>query len=263
MDMKTGIQYNINITKNEIKAADLDILGAEYGELFFAGGAKVVRINYTMLEQAVLDGALDDLSISGTEILVTETIGLKTKDEIEKLTSLLIKCLPGFKSAGLSVCIENGYVTDGTKIYEGPLGSGVSLSAYIDRLNEKAGEEFFKAAFNIGCARALRLQIIEHVKALGNKISVLYVSDNDGKADLRQMPYTFTSVHSINSAGWEDLMDHFSTYAQEIFIIGDVRGTFAVSPKELKGTFLSLIGEILGEWKSSNDYEQIELPVNA
>ena len=260
--MKIGLQYNTGITKKEIREAGLDILGAEYDELFFAGGANVVRISASKLEQAVLDGALEDLFISGTKVLVIETVGISSADEAGKLSSLLLKCIPGFKAKDITVCIENGFIPDGERIYRGPLGDGTALAAFIDELNRKAGEEFFGAAFNTGCARVLRLQLTEHVKALGNRIRVLYLSDNDGKNDLRQLPYTFTTVHGTNCAGWDELIGIFKDQPQDVFIMEDVRGTFAVCPQELKGTFLQLAKAVLDDWKEQMDGQQISLPIN-
>ncbi len=259
--MKIGLQYNTRVTKKEIRDAGIDILGAEYEELFFAGSAKVVRINAAKLEQAVLDGALENLSISGTEVLVTETIGLKNREEVDKFAALLIKCMPGFKDKGLTVCIENGYLPEGEKIYRGPLADGSALAQFIDDLNDKAGDDMFKAAFNVGCARALKLQIPEHIKALGSRIRVLYISDNDGNKDLRQLPYTFTTVHSINCAEWDAVTEYFNEYPQDVFIIGDLKGTFAVCPAELKSTFLQLAKAVLGEWESRMENRQITLPI--
>ena len=259
--MKYGLQYNINVTKSEIRNAGLSIAGAEYDELPFAGTAPVVRISCSKLEQAVLDGAIEDLSISGVKILVIETIGLENAEDAGKLSSLLIKCLPGFRSGKLEVCIENGYLVKNVRIKRGALSDGSALARFTDCLNEKAGEVFFKTAFNVGCARALKLQIPEHVKALGNTISVLYLSDNDGRCDLRQMPYTFTSVHGVNSAQWDVLSEYFSGYMREVFIIGDIRGVFEVSPPELKSTFLGLMAAILDEWKKNTENGQIMLPV--
>ncbi|MBO4375095.1 MAG: hypothetical protein J5829_08330 [Lachnospiraceae bacterium] len=259
--MRTGLQYNIHVTKNEIRNAGIDILGAEYEEYPFAGSAAVVRISHSRLEQAVLDGALDDLSLCGAEVLVIETIGLKDAREAEDLLKLLIRCAPGFKDRGLAVCIENGYAEEAGKIYRGALGDGTALAAFLGSLNEKAGEEMFGAAFNVGCARLLRLQITEHMKALGKKIRVLYLSDNDGRYDLRQMPYTFTTVHSTNCAQWEEILEYVSSLPEEIFVIGDIRGTFASSPAELKGSFLDLFAAVLEEWNSSTKDRQITLPI--
>lgn len=247
--MEFGLQYNIHVTKNEIRESGLKILGAEYRELPFAGAAPVIRIGCFELEEALLEGALDDLHFSGVKYLVIETIGLKEGFEAERLKRILCRHAPVFAQKEIGVCIENGYVTDRDRVYRGVLSDGGALAGFVDTLNKDSGTDIFRAAFNVGCAELLLLRVMDHARALGNRTKVIYISENDGRDDLRQFPCTFTFLRGAPQVNWFGFLGFFMRENPDVICIGDIRGTFAACPKELGRTYLELFAAMASEWE--------------
>ncbi len=247
--MEFGLQYNIHVTKNEIRESGLKILGAEYRELPFAGSAPVIRIGCFELEAALLEGALDELHMSGVKYLVIETIGLREAFEAERLKRILVKHAPILQEKEIGVCIENGYVVERERVYRGVLSDGGTLARFVDELNEKSGTEIFRAAFNVGCAELLLLRVSEHARALGKRTKVIYISENDGRDDLRQFPFTFTFLKGAPLVNWYRFTGYYMRENPDVFCIGDIKGTFAACPKELGRTYLNLFAAICNEWE--------------
>lgn len=82
----------------------------------------------------------------------------------------------------------NGHMIRG--IYSDPY----KLSLLIDSLNEECGKNSFALCLNIGECNLVGQNIYEFCKVAGNRIKAVCVSENDGKEELRLMP--FSSSHA-------------------------------------------------------------------
>ena len=62
----------------------------------------------------------------------------------------------------------------------------------IDEMNDKYGAEVMGFCFDTGHANLVGIKFQEFIQTLGSRLKVLHVHDNDGMADLHQVPFTFT-----------------------------------------------------------------------
>lgn len=121
----------------------------------------------------------------------------KTEEFIEYLA-------PMAKEFGITICIENLYSNIGSHIIEGPCCDARKAATRIDRINEKYGAEVLGFCFDTGHANLIGLDFEDFITTLGSRLKVLHIHDNDGAADLHQIPFTFTKSHdNIASTDWE------------------------------------------------------------
>ena len=125
----------------------------------------------------------------------------KTEEFIEYLA-------PIAKELGITICIENLYSEIGCHIIEGPCCDARKAASRIDRINEKYGAEVLGFCFDTGHANLIGLDFEDFITTLGSRLKVLHIHDNDGIADLHQIPFTFTkSRDNISSTDWEGFIN--------------------------------------------------------
>ncbi len=109
--------------------------------------------------------------------------------ETEKFLNYLA---PMAKEMGITICIENLYDSMGGHLVEGPCCNVKKAVERIDRMNDKYHAEVLGFCFDIGHANLVGIDFESFITDLGNRLKVLHIHDNDGIADLHQIPYTFT-----------------------------------------------------------------------
>lgn len=90
------------------------------------------------------------------------------------------------------MCIENIYTSVGNHIVEGPCCDARKAAERIDAMNEKYGAQVLGFCLDTGHANLVGLDMEDFIRTLGTRLKVLHIHDNDGVADLHQIPYTFT-----------------------------------------------------------------------
>ena len=124
--------------------------------------------------------------------------------EWQKTEELIEYLAPMAKELGVTICIENLYNSVGNLIIEGPCCDAGKAASRIDRINEKYGAEVLGFCFDTGHANLIGLDFEDFITTLGSRLKVLHIHDNDGIADLHQIPFTFTkSRENISSTDWE------------------------------------------------------------
>lgn len=117
------------------------------------------------------------------------TFGMDT--ELKKNLEYFRMMIPLLKQCRVGVCLENLYESVGGRIVDGPCADPWEANAYIDALNAEAGEELFGLCLDIGHLQLTKRDPYEYIKAVGSRLKILHLHENDGKGDLHQMPYTF------------------------------------------------------------------------
>ena len=137
--------------------------------------------------------------------------GLKVKHfygteeaEWEATEKFLDRIFPMAKEMGITICVENIYTSAGKHILEGPCCDARKMAERIDRINEKYGAEVLGFCFDTGHANLVGIDFEKFILTLGKRLKVLHIHDNDGIADLHQVPFTFTRTRENNpSTDWE------------------------------------------------------------
>ena len=165
--------------------------------------------------------------------------------EWDKTRDFLMSIAPAAQESGVTLCVENLYNSIGGHMVEGPCTDAGLAAERIDRMNEQAGAEVFGFCFDTGHANLLGIDMERFITKLGTRLKVLHIHDNDGIADLHQLPYTFTKTRENASAtDWEGFLKglyqiHFDGVLS--FETAPVLETF---PEELKIDALQLIARI-------------------
>lgn len=114
---------------------------------------------------------------------------------------------PLAKELGLTLCIENLYTNIAGHIVEGPCCNARKAAERIDRLNEKYQAEVLGFCFDTGHANLVGIDMEGFIRTLGPRLKVLHIHDNDGIADLHQIPFTFTRTRKNKaSTDWEGFL---------------------------------------------------------
>ena len=86
--------------------------------------------------------------------------------------------------------LENMFVGRKGKMFAAICNESHSAAAYVDTLNEMAGEKRFGFCLDTGHALLAGLEIRRLMNDLGPRITCFHVHDNDGVSDCHQAPYT-------------------------------------------------------------------------
>ncbi|MBO7358400.1 MAG: sugar phosphate isomerase/epimerase [Clostridia bacterium] len=93
------------------------------------------------------------------------------------------------KKYDVIVCLENMFVNKGRKIYAAICQDPMEAAAYVDELNDIAGETRFGFCYDTGHGLLIGQDVYSALKVLGDRVVALHVHDNDGMDDRHVAPY--------------------------------------------------------------------------
>lgn len=115
-----------------------------------------------------------------------------SKEKEKELNFALYRALmPTAKKYGVTVCLENLFAGVNGRNVEGPCSDVSEACNYIDTLNAEAGEKVFGFCLDIGHSNLYGRNLKEYIIALGDRLSILHIHDNDGAGDLHMIPYSY------------------------------------------------------------------------
>ncbi len=112
------------------------------------------------------------------------------EDEWEYNIHLYSSLIPALRANGVMCCLENMYTHYRSKLMCGPCATASEANAYIDALNDLAGERLFGFCLDIGHAQLVSRDIRAFILQLGNNLACFHIHDNDGYEDQHLFPYT-------------------------------------------------------------------------
>ena len=152
---------------------------------------------------------------------------------------------PMAKEMGITICIENLYGGIGGHLLEGPCCDARKAAARIDRMNEKYQSEVLGFCFDTGHANLVGLDFEDFLTTLGSRLKVLHIHDNDGVADLHQIPFTFTRAReNVTSTDWEGFIRGLRKIGFDQVLSFETAPVLTAFPQELKAQALALIAQI-------------------
>lgn len=154
---------------------------------------------------------------------------------------------PMARELGITVCIENLYTGMGNHLIEGPCCNAGKAAERIDRMNDKYGTEVLGFCFDTGHANLVGLDMERFITTLGNRLKVLHIHDNDGIADLHQIPFTFAKTReNKSSTDWEGFIRGLKNIGFQGTLSFETAPVLTAFPDEMKQdvlAFLARIGE--------------------
>ena len=178
--------------------------------------------------------------------------GLKMKryigsEELEwqQTRRFLDKILPMAADMDIIVCIENLYESNGKHIVEGPCCNADKAAQRIDIINDEYGKEVLGFCFDTGHANLVGIDFESFITTLGSRIKVLHTHDNDGVADLHQLPFVFTKTReNTPSTDWNGFVAGLKKIQYEGTINFETAPVLKSFPEEMKGDALGMIAGV-------------------
>ncbi|MCR4909258.1 MAG: hypothetical protein K5985_10555 [Lachnospiraceae bacterium] len=234
--MKVGITYHEKLNGQLLSKSGFDGVSVD-----LAGtgrpGADMTALAFRIPWKTLGETALPD----NCEILVVDTCSLTEREEAKQLEEKLREHSREYALRGLTVCIENGVAYRSGRYVRGFYDDTAALTAASDRLNSGDSGRLFAAAFNIAYSNLLGQNPADELEALGDRLKVLYISDNDAMGDYRQLPYTFTRGRGILSTDWVGIIRAIVLLSFDGLLVADIPGTVENTPAELLPAMLELM----------------------
>ncbi len=165
--------------------------------------------------------------------------------EWEKTREFLEFLAPMAKDYGITLCLENLYNSQGAKMVEGPCCNPYKAIERIDALNDKFGAEVFGFCYDTGHGNLVGLDPYKFISTIGKRIKVLHVHENDGIADLHQIPFTFTRTRDNKSVlDWDGVLKGLKEISFDGTINFETGPVLDCFPKELKEDAMKMIASI-------------------
>lgn len=152
---------------------------------------------------------------------------------------------PMAKEMGITICIENLYDSVGGHLVEGPCCNVHKAKERIDRINDRYHAEVLGFCFDTGHANLLGIDPEEFIVTLGDRLKVLHIHDNDGIADLHQIPFTFTAGReNTPSTDWEGFLRGLARIRFDKVLSFETAPVLSAFPVQMKQNVLHFIADI-------------------
>ena len=162
--------------------------------------------------------------------------------QTEKLIHFLA---PLARELGVTLCVENLYSGLGRHMLEGPCCNARKMAARIDRINAQYGAEVLGFCLDTGHANLVGIDFLPFLHTLGHRLKVLHIHDNDGVADLHQIPYTFTRTReNTSSTDWAGFLQGLRDIRFDGVLSFETAPVLTAFPEELKAQALAFLAQI-------------------
>ncbi len=157
------------------------------------------------------------------------------------------------KYKGIKICLENIFDrmhdVPTKRIVEGRLCNSRDAVELIDLLNSEAGGEYFGFCLDVGHVNLTRRNVREYIKALGHRLTVLHIHDNDGDDDLHTIPYTCLDTQTKKPiADWDNFVEGLRDVDYKGTICFETFRIFHIFPKAVQPEALKLTSTIGRHW---------------
>ena len=167
--------------------------------------------------------------------------------EWEQTERFIHSIAPYAKDMGITICIENLYESVGGHLVEGPCCDAVKAVERIDRINDTYHAEVLGFCFDTGHANLTGLDFEDFITTLGKRIKVLHIHDNDGVADLHQIPYTFArGRENQTSTDWAGFLAGLMKIGFDQVLSFETAPVLSAFPEQMKRPALAFIAKIGG-----------------
>lgn len=165
--------------------------------------------------------------------------------EWEKTEQFFEFLAPIAKEYGITMCMENLYNSLGAHKVEGPGCNAQKAVMRIDKMNEKYDAEVLGFCYDTGHGNLVGLDPYKYVTTLGRRLKVLHIHENDGIADLHQLPFTFTRTRENTSIlDWDGFLRGLNEIGFDGVMSFETAPVLDCFPEELKEDALRLIARI-------------------
>ena len=143
--------------------------------------------------------------------------------------------IPTAKKCHVTICLENMFTGRRGKVYEAICPDFNEAAAYIDELNDIAGQKCFAFCLDTGHALLLGHDIYTAIMQIGDRLETLHIHDNNGLSDQHLAPY-------MGVLDWERFIKGIKESGYQGNLSFETFNACQVFDKDLMGDVLKLIG---------------------
>ena len=218
--------------------------GIGFGQAHAPFPTHVEGENAEYRDQKVLEGLKKCIAICGyvgcPHIIVHPAFNayetrLDPDDEWELNMKMYKALIPDLKKYHVTCCLENMFTANKGKIYSAICSDFNEADAYIDELNDIAGEKCFAFCLDVGHALLLGLDIYTAIMQVGERLETLHIHDNDGRSDQHLAPY-------MGILDWERFVKGLRDVEYKGNLSFETFNVLNVFDRELAQEVLNLIG---------------------
>lgn len=182
--------------------------------------------------------------------IVVHPTKAETKEEEWELNLRIYRSLIPViqKYKGVKICLENIFCRRAGRIEEGRFSDAADSCRMIDLLNEEAGGDYFGFCFDIGHANLTHRSVKEFVKAMGPRLTILHIHDNNGMEDQHVLPYSCLSTAEEHVCDWQGFVDALREIGYNGVLAFETFRTMSTFPREVRTELLRLIAAIGRYW---------------
>ena len=196
----------------------------------------------------ITEKCIDMFGRMGGRYIVVHPVTLAYKyskeEEIAKNREAFKTLIPAAKKAGVVICLENLFLERNYHLCEGICSDPHDAIRLIDELNDIAGEELFGFCFDTGHANICGKNLYQFIVALGDRIKILHIHDNDGVSDLHSIPYTFERSWAGLSTDWEGFVRGLKDINYKGNLNFETFRGLTGFPKEVRPAVLHLLADV-------------------
>lgn len=253
--MKKGIQYQKELSLEKLKNNDFTTIELPYGEDIVEEGIIIagVIVKLSTLESADFDAVLDFTEKKDAEYLVIDTCEEKNAESLIQMIDSNKKKLCGKK---FEIYIENGYVrgNNGDVTYS-EFSDWRHLTELVKKCNNILGRQQFGICLNMGYMNLLGQNPRKMIAGTAEYLKVFHMNDNDGKRDMHQIPYSFTTGRGALSTDLYRAIGQLIAIGYEGYLIFDTTGVFRRIPLDLQDAFLDILNGLDRVWEDEFHFE--------
>jgi sugar phosphate isomerase/epimerase len=165
------------------------------------------------------------------------------EEERDKNIAFYSALIPTAKQYNVCICLENMFRGRNGHIEDAVCSDFREAAAYIDTLNDLAGEERFGFCYDVGHATLLGRNHRRCINQLGKRLKALHIHDNDGRNDLHMQPYAY-SRGSMYVTDWDGFLDGLRDVGFDGVLSFETYHAVEYLPQALKSVMLSYIAGV-------------------
>ena len=175
---------------------------------------------------------------------LTRVLGSE-EEEWERTEALLDFLVPVAKEMGITICLENLYDSVGGRLIEGPCCDAGKMAARIDKMNEKYQAEVLGFCLDTGHANLTGINLEKFIVAMGHRIKVLHIHDNDGVEDLHWLPFCpIGNREGMASVDWNGFLNGLREIKYDRVLNFETAPVIRIFPDRMQDAVLGFIAQV-------------------
>lgn len=164
--------------------------------------------------------------------------------DIEKVTKWYDSLVPTAKECGVKILVSNQCKNIYGHLVRGIFSDMAQFAQWIDTQNDKHGEGTFAICLDIGTTNICGQELQENIKALGNRIEMVLVRENNGVDDSSLLPYTCANK-DMSTMDYMGLIRGLREIDFEGILILDMHDTVGAIPTKIRDGMVKLGKEFM------------------